>query len=120
MSILSRSLVAAVSVVSLTLGATALSVSVATADEVCDVTAAFVQLYRENARYLHRIYKWVDKVGLDWCRDQMADLPNRRALYDRFMLSQTVYQTDPWAEHAAPVERAKWSPMADLTLEAAE
>ena len=93
---------------------------VATEAEVMEVTAAFVQLYRENARYLHRIYKWVDKVGLDWCRDQMADLANRRALYDRFMLSQAVYQVDPWAEHAAPVERAKWSPLADLTLEAAE
>lgn len=93
---------------------------VATEAEVMETVAAFVQLYRENARYLHRIYKWVDKVGLDWCRAQMADQPNRRALYDRFMLSQTIYRTDPWAEHAAPRERTKWSPMADLTLEAAE
>ena len=42
----------------------------------------------------------------------------RRALYDRFMLSQSVYQKDPWAEHAArPTE---WAPIADLTLRAAE
>ena len=89
-----------------------------TEDEVLEITAAFVQLYRENARYLHRIYKWVAKVGLDWCRAQIADPANRRALYDRFMLSQSVYQTDPWAEHAqAP---AAWAPMADLTLRAAE
>jgi len=77
-------------------------------------------LYRENARYLHRIYKWVDKVGLDWCQAQMADLGNRRALYDRFMVSQAIYQTDPWAEHAAAAERPKWAALADLTLEAAE
>ncbi|WP_304617034.1 nitrite reductase large subunit NirB [Paracoccus sp. (in: a-proteobacteria)] len=92
--------------------------TVATEDEVCEVTAAFVQLYRENARYLHRIYKWVDKVGLDWCREQVADPATRAALYDRFMLSQSVYQADPWADHAA--RPAEWSPVADLTLRAAE
>ena len=92
--------------------------TVATADEVCDVTAAFVQLYRENARYLHRIYKWVDKVGLDWCRDQVADAGTRAALVARFAESQAVYQTDPWADHAA--RPAEWAPVADLTLKAAE
>ena len=92
--------------------------TVATEDEVCEVTAAFVQLYRENARYLHRIYKWVDKVGLDWCREQVADPATRAALHDRFMLSQSVYQADPWADHAA--RPAEWSPIADLTLRAAE
>lgn len=92
--------------------------TVASADEVCDVTAAFVQLYREHARYLHRIYKWVDKVGLDWCRDQVADPDIRAALVARFALSQSVYQTDPWADHAA--RPAEWAPVADLTLRAAE
>ena len=92
--------------------------TVATADEVCDVTAAFVQLYRENARYLHRIYKWVDKVGLDWCRDQVADAGTRAALVARFAESQAIYQTDPWADHAA--RPAEWAPVADLTLKAAE
>ncbi len=92
----------------------------ATEAEVLETVAAFVQLYRENARYLHRIYKWVAKVGLDWCQQQIADPANRRALYDRFRLSQTIYQKDPWAEHAQPAERAKWLPTADLTLEAAE
>ena len=85
-----------------------------------EIIAAFVQLYRENSRYLHRIYKWVAKVGLDWCQAQIADPATRRALYDRFMISQAVYQIDPWAMHATPRERAKWHPMADLTLEAAE
>ena len=93
---------------------------VATEAEVMETVAAFVQLYRENARYLHRIYKWVARVGLNWCQAQIADPVNRRALYDRFMLSQSIYQTDPWAEHAAPGERAKWAALADLTLEAAE
>jgi nitrite reductase (NADH) large subunit len=86
--------------------------------EVMEVIAAFTQLYRENARYLHRIYKWVAKVGLDWCRAQVEDPANRRALHDRFMLSQSIYQTDPWAELAATP--ADWAPIADLTLRAAE
>lgn len=93
-------------------------VTVATEDEVLETVAAFTQLYRENARYLHRVYKWVDKVGLDWCRDQITDPATRAALYDRFMLSQSVYQTDPWAELAA--RPADWAPVADLTLRAAE
>jgi nitrite reductase (NADH) large subunit len=93
-------------------------IKVATEAEVLECIAAFVQLYRENARYLHRIYKWVARVGLDWCRAQIDDPATRRALYDRFMLGQSVYQTDPWAEHAA--EPDAWSPLADMTLRAAE
>ena len=88
--------------------------------ETMEIIAAFVQLYRENSRYLHRVYKWVAKVGLDWCQEQMADLTARRALYDRFMLSQSVYQVDPWAELTKPDQLAQWAPMADLSLEAAE
>ncbi|PZQ98078.1 MAG: nitrite reductase large subunit [Cereibacter sphaeroides] len=100
---------------------TELLCKVTSEEEAMEVIAAFVQLYRENSRYLHRIYKWVAKVGLDWCKAQVVDdLENRRALYDRFMLSQSVYQTDPWAEHTRQADRARWGAMADLSLEAAE
>ena len=88
--------------------------------ETMEIIAAFVQLYRENSRYLHRIYKWVAKVGLDWCRAQVEDPGTRAALYQRFMLSQSVYQVDPWAELTKPDQLAQWAPMADLSLEAAE
>ncbi|HQU66719.1 MAG TPA: nitrite reductase large subunit NirB [Albidovulum sp.] len=98
---------------------TELLCSVATEEEVLEIVAAFVQLYRENSRYLHRIYKWVAKVGLDWCKAQVVeDRANRRALFDRFMLSQSVYQTDPWA--AEPPIRKDWTPIYDLSREAAE
>ncbi len=94
---------------------------VASEEEVIAVISAFMQLYREHSRYLHRIYKWVNKVGLDWCREQVVDdLANRQALVERFAISQSVYQIDPWAEHAQTRERAAWAPLADLTLEAAE
>ena len=100
---------------------TELLCKVASEAEAMEIIAAFIQLYRENSRYLHRIYKWVTKVGLDWCKAQIVEDPvNRRALFDRFMISQSVYQTDPWAEHAQPDERARWAALADLSLEAAE
>ncbi|MBA3909590.1 MAG: nitrite reductase large subunit [Rhodobacter sp.] len=98
---------------------TELLCAVATEDEAMEVIAAFVQLYRENSRYLHRIYKWVAKVGLDWCKAQVVDdTANRRALCDRFMLSQSIYQKDPWAEE--PKLRNDFAPLMDLSREAAE
>ncbi len=92
---------------------------VATEDEAIALTTAFIQLYRENAKYLDRGYKWVAKVGLDWVKEQVVDdLENRAALIARFELSQSIYRKDPWAEHAAQAD--KYRPLADLTLEAAE
>lgn len=98
---------------------TELLTRVPTEDEALEIIAAFVQLYREHSRYLHRIYKWVAKVGLDWCHAQVVDdVENRKALYERFLVSQSVYQTDPWAELAR--NRAEWQPLLDITREAAE
>lgn len=92
----------------------------ATEQEAIDLTIAFVQLYRETAKYLDRPYKWIAKVGLEWVRDRVvADLDNRQALIDRFALSQSIYQKDPWAEHAAQMAET-YQPLANLVLEAAE
>lgn len=97
---------------------TELLCQVATEKEVMDVVKAVTQSYRENAKYLDRIYKWMGKVGLEWIQDQVADLDNRAALAARFDLSQTIYRKDPWAQH---VEKAEtYQPLANLTLEAAE
>ena len=83
-------------------------------------TTAFVQLYREHAKYLDRPYKWVAKVGLDWVKEVLSDDTERRALVARFDVSQSVYQTDPWAERAEPEAARRFQPLADLTLKAAE
>jgi nitrite reductase (NADH) large subunit len=92
---------------------------VATEQEAMDLTVAFIQLYRENARYLDRPYKWVAKVGLDWVKARVVDDPaERRRLIEAFELSQSIYRKDPWAEHA---DRGRaYAPLADLTREAAE
>lgn len=92
-----------------------------TEDETVELITAFVQLYRENAKYLDRAWKWTAKVGLDWVKEQVVDdLANRKALVERFEISQSVYRKDPWAEHAQPDARKEFSPLADLSLEAAE
>ncbi|MBL4767360.1 MAG: NAD(P)/FAD-dependent oxidoreductase [Rhodobacteraceae bacterium] len=95
---------------------------VATEEEAMELSIAFIQLYREHARYLDRIYKWVAKVGLDWIKERVVDdLEERAALCERFEISQSVYRKDPWAEQATPqYQHNKWSALADLTLEAAE
>jgi len=46
-------------------------------------------------------------------------LENRKALVQRFELSQSIYSKDPWAEHAA-TRAQQYQPLADLSLEAAE
>lgn len=94
---------------------------VSTEAEAIDLTVAFVQLYREHAKYLDRPYKWLAKVGLDWVQAQIVDDPdNRAALIARFDLSQTIYQRDPWADRATPQSQAEFAPLADLTQEAAQ
>ena len=92
----------------------------ATEQEAIDLTVAFIQLYRENAKYLDRPYKWVAKVGLDWVKARVVDdLDERARLIAAFELSQSIYRKDPWAEHAA-TKAQSYQPVADLTLEAAE
>lgn len=76
--------------------------TVATEEEALEYCAALIQIYREDARYLDRIVKWVDRVGHDYVKQRMLDDPDgRKAAYDRFLLSQKQFQKDPWAERAA-------------------
>ncbi len=90
-----------------------------TEEETIEWIAAFVQLYREQAKYLDRPYKWVAKVGLDWVKEVLSDPAERAALNERFEISQSVYRKDPWAEHVEK-QADRYAPLADLTLEAAE
>src|SRR5215510_2347006 len=90
---------------------------VATEDETIEVIAALAQLYREQGRYLERIYKWAKRVSLETIRQQiMEDGERRHALYERFVFSQTFAQNDPWAERANGKDAHEFAPVADLTL----
>ncbi|NQW02140.1 MAG: NAD(P)/FAD-dependent oxidoreductase [Rhodospirillales bacterium] len=96
--------------------------TVASEDEALEYCGATVQLYREQGRYLERIYKWADRVGVDTVRDQIVNDPARRnLLFRRFLYSQQFAQVDPWAERVAGKDWREFTPMANFSmLEAAQ
>jgi len=96
--------------------------SVKTEVEVLEYLGATTQLYREQGRYLERIYKWAERVGYDTVKAQVVDDADRRQkLYRRFLYSQKFAQIDPWAERVAGRDWREFAPMADFSrLEAAE
>ncbi len=78
--------------------------------------AAIMQMYREEAAYLDRLWKWVEKSGLERLRAAiMDDHDNRKALYERFLISQRVARRDPWAERAAGKDMHEFMPLAVLS-----
>ncbi|MGD1880272.1 MAG: nitrite reductase large subunit NirB [Kiloniellaceae bacterium] len=92
--------------------------SVSSEDEVIEYCAALVQLYREQARYLERIYKWAARVGVDVVRAQIVeDHDKRKAVFARFVTSQKFSQQDPWAERAQGRDAHEFKPLATLSLE---
>ncbi|AJP73378.1 nitrite reductase large subunit NirB [Sphingomonas hengshuiensis] len=75
---------------------------VATEAEAMHHCAAFVQLYREEARYLERTAPWIERVGIAYIRERIAeDVEGRDALAARFLFSQSFSQDDPWSERVA-------------------
>lgn len=82
--------------------ATDLLCKVATEQEAMDYCAAFIQLYREEARYLERTAPWIERVGVDYVKSRIVkDDAGREALRARFLYSQSFSQEDPWAKRAA-------------------
>ncbi|MEZ5444348.1 MAG: nitrite reductase large subunit NirB [Gammaproteobacteria bacterium] len=95
--------------------ATDLLCKVATMDEVEEHCAAFMQLYREDARYLERTAPWIERVGLDFVKKRVVDdAGNRRRLAARLLESQQTAQRDPWAEHAAGTARREFEPIREV------
>jgi len=89
---------------------------VETEEQAIEHVAAVMQLYREQAVYLERVWKWVEKTGLEKIRAAiMDDHEGRRALLLRFKKSQRAVQRDPWAERAAGRELHEFMPLAVLT-----
>lgn len=73
---------------------------VKSAEEVLEYSGAFIQIYREEARYLDRTSHWIARVGLDYAKQRVVeDAEGRKAAYERllFALQGAV---DPWAERA--------------------
>jgi nitrite reductase (NADH) large subunit len=79
---------------------------VSTEQQALDYCAAFIQLYREEARYLERTAPWIERVGVDYIRRRIADDEiGREALTARFLFSQSFSQDDPWAARARGADR---------------
>ncbi|HMZ82868.1 MAG TPA: nitrite reductase large subunit NirB [Rhodocyclaceae bacterium] len=84
---------------------------VATDEEVLEYSAAFLQLYREEARYLDRTVHYVQRVGLDYIKARVVDdAANRKALYERLLYALQDYK-DPWLERAQGVEKHEFVPI---------
>ncbi|WP_353642345.1 nitrite reductase large subunit NirB [Mesorhizobium sp. WSM2239] len=95
---------------------------VKTEDEALEVIVALVQMYREQGRYLERIYKWAKRVGIAEVKRQILDdAEKRKDYYDRFVFSQKFAQVDPWTERASGKDKHEFRPMASVGFaEAAE
>ena len=74
---------------------------VKTGEEVLEYSGAFIQLYREEARYLDRTIHYVQRVGLDYVRKRVVDdAQSRRELFGRLLFALEP-ERDPWQERIA-------------------
>lgn len=85
---------------------------VQTMEEVKEYCAAFMQLYREEARYLERTAPWIERVGLSHVKERVVeDDEGRKALAERFHASQKHAQAeDPWKKYSSNHD-AKFIPL---------
>lgn len=71
---------------------------VKTSEEVIEFSGAFIQIYREEARYLDRTVHWIERVGLDYVKKRVVeDAEGRKAAFER-LLYALQGSVDPWAE----------------------
>ncbi|BBA32513.1 nitrite reductase (NAD(P)H), large subunit [Methylocaldum marinum] len=83
-----------------------------TEEEVKEYCGAYMQLYREEARYLERTAHWIERVGLAYVQERIVSDPDsRKALYERFLESQENTQIDPWAVLSRESERRHFEPL---------
>lgn len=77
--------------------ATELLCVVKTEEEVMEWTAAYLQYYRENARWNERTSVWIERIGLDTVKKALSKQEDRLALKERLELALGVLK-DPWKE----------------------
>ena len=90
-------------------------VRVASEAEVLEVAGAFMQVYREEARYLERTAPWVERVGMAYIKARVVDdEAGRKAAHARFLYSQRYAQIDPWAERAQGADAHEFQSLAEV------
>ena len=66
--------------------------------EVMEIVGAFLQLYREEARYLDRTVHWVERTGLDTIKQKVVeDREQRKQLHERLLYALQGAE-NPWEE----------------------
>jgi nitrite reductase (NADH) large subunit len=81
---------------------------VRTEAEVLEYAGAFLQLYREEGRYLDRTVHYVARVGLDYIKQRVVDdADKRKALYARLQYA-LADEKDPWLERAQGAARQEF------------
>lgn len=91
-------------------------VKVATEDEVLEYTGAFMQMYREQGHHNERTAPWIERVGLQYIKDEIVEnAEKRKAYYEGFLFSQKFSQKDPWKERASEgVAQNDFIPLAEV------
>jgi len=80
---------------------------VKTAEEVLEYSGAFIQIYREEARYLDRTVHWIERVGLDYVKQRvLEDTEGRKAAFKR-LLYALQGAVNPWKERATKRDEHK-------------
>ncbi|MDG5786194.1 nitrite reductase large subunit NirB [Evansella sp. AB-P1] len=71
---------------------------VKTNEEVLEVIAAYLQYYREDARYLERTSHWIERVGLEHVKSVVIDDQDKKqSLVERMEIALSTLK-DPWKE----------------------
>lgn len=68
-----------------------------TGDELVEMIGAFLQYYRESAKYLERTSAWVERLGIDHIREVLSDELMVKEYNNRIDEALSVVQ-DPWKE----------------------
>jgi len=80
--------------------------TVKTEEEVMEWSSAYLQYYREHARFNERTAAWIERVGLDHVKEALVDQQTRLELVSR--IEETLsYTSDPWKEIIAKDELRK-------------
>ena len=71
-----------------------------------------MQLYREHAYNLDRTAHYIDRVGLDYIKQEVVENAERRKeLYERLLYSLKDLP-DPWAARIAGAQKHEFQPLA--------
>ena len=81
-----------------------------THDEVLRMMGRFMQYYRENARYLERTYRFVERLGIEKLKRLLVDDEEGiAARLDEAMQAAVDAYVDPWLEADAPKTSGQFS-----------